>query len=131
MGSLANVKQTTIWFSNLYKKFELMSWRSAFLVVVQMSCFSDLTLLVFRFHVAIQPLCSDIQARRRGVSSVLKLCQKLLQQSQVGKGKHNLDDGKLAANVKELWIHLTSKRHELYITHKIYFRNVKFYIYNF
>lgn len=79
-----------------------------------MSCFSDLTLLVF----AIQPLCSDIQARRRGVSSVLKLCQKLLQQSQVGKGKHNLDDGKLAANVKELWIHLTSKRHELYITHK-------------
>uniref|UniRef100_A0A3Q4I7F0 A-kinase anchor protein 6-like n=1 Tax=Neolamprologus brichardi TaxID=32507 RepID=A0A3Q4I7F0_NEOBR len=29
-----------------------------------------------------KPLCSDIQARRRGVSSVLKLCQKLLQQSQ-------------------------------------------------
>ncbi|XP_030574968.1 A-kinase anchor protein 6 [Archocentrus centrarchus] len=29
-------------------------------------------------------LCSDIQARRRGVSSVLKLCQKLLQQSQSG-----------------------------------------------
>ncbi|XP_005941073.1 A-kinase anchor protein 6 isoform X2 [Haplochromis burtoni] len=31
-----------------------------------------------------KPLCSDIQARRRGVSSVLKLCQKLLQQSQSG-----------------------------------------------
>ncbi|KAM9354796.1 A-kinase anchor protein 6 [Pholidichthys leucotaenia] len=29
-------------------------------------------------------LCSDIRARRRGVSSVLKLCQKLLQQSQSG-----------------------------------------------
>uniref|UniRef100_A0A673CJ06 A kinase (PRKA) anchor protein 6 n=1 Tax=Sphaeramia orbicularis TaxID=375764 RepID=A0A673CJ06_9TELE len=28
-------------------------------------------------------LCSEIRARRRGVSSVLKLCQKLLQQSQV------------------------------------------------
>ncbi|XP_028254081.1 A-kinase anchor protein 6-like, partial [Parambassis ranga] len=29
-------------------------------------------------------LCSEIRARRRGVSSVLKLCQKLLQQSQSG-----------------------------------------------
>ncbi|XP_029982917.1 A-kinase anchor protein 6-like [Sphaeramia orbicularis] len=29
-------------------------------------------------------LCSEIRARRRGVSSVLKLCQKLLQQSQPG-----------------------------------------------
>ncbi|XP_055086915.1 A-kinase anchor protein 6-like [Periophthalmus magnuspinnatus] len=28
-------------------------------------------------------LCSDIRARRRGVSSVLKLCQKLLQQNQL------------------------------------------------
>ncbi|XP_049918156.1 A-kinase anchor protein 6 [Epinephelus moara] len=29
-------------------------------------------------------LCSEVRARRRGVSSVLKLCQKLLQQSQSG-----------------------------------------------
>ncbi|KAM8736217.1 A-kinase anchor protein 6 isoform 2-T3 [Acanthopagrus schlegelii] len=29
-------------------------------------------------------LCSEVRARRRGVSSVLKLCQKLLQQSQTG-----------------------------------------------
>nr|XP_020508379.1 A-kinase anchor protein 6 [Labrus bergylta] len=29
-------------------------------------------------------LCSEVQTRRRGVSSVLKLCQKLLQQSQSG-----------------------------------------------
>ncbi|XP_076022142.1 A-kinase anchor protein 6 [Genypterus blacodes] len=29
-------------------------------------------------------LCMEIQARRRGVSSVLRLCQKLLQQSQMG-----------------------------------------------
>ncbi|XP_054651625.1 A-kinase anchor protein 6 isoform X3 [Dunckerocampus dactyliophorus] len=29
-------------------------------------------------------LCSDVRARRRGVSSVLKLCQKLLQQNQSG-----------------------------------------------
>ncbi|XP_008285259.1 A-kinase anchor protein 6 [Stegastes partitus] len=29
-------------------------------------------------------LCSEIRARRRGISSVLKLCQKLLQQSQSG-----------------------------------------------
>ncbi|XP_013856022.1 A-kinase anchor protein 6, partial [Austrofundulus limnaeus] len=29
-------------------------------------------------------LCSEVRARRRGVASVLKLCQKLLQQSQSG-----------------------------------------------
>ncbi|CAJ1074839.1 A-kinase anchor protein 6 isoform X1 [Xyrichtys novacula] len=29
-------------------------------------------------------LCSEVRARRRGVASVLKLCQKLLQQSQTG-----------------------------------------------
>ncbi|XP_051239706.1 A-kinase anchor protein 6 isoform X2 [Dicentrarchus labrax] len=29
-------------------------------------------------------LCSEVRARRRGISSVLKLCQKLLQQSQSG-----------------------------------------------
>ncbi|XP_053700527.1 A-kinase anchor protein 6 [Synchiropus splendidus] len=31
-----------------------------------------------------QSLCSEIQSRRRGVASVLKLCQKLLQQNLVG-----------------------------------------------
>lgn len=29
-----------------------------------------------------QGLCAEVRARRRGVSSVLKLCQKLLQVSQ-------------------------------------------------
>lgn len=40
-----------------------------------------------RVSLSCQSLCSEVRARRRGVSSVLKLCQKLLQQSQVGKKK--------------------------------------------
>ncbi|KAI3367782.1 hypothetical protein L3Q82_026215 [Scortum barcoo] len=36
-------------------------------------------------------LCSEVRVRRRGVSSVLKLCQKLLQQSQDDNGLHNSD----------------------------------------
>lgn len=40
----------------------------------------SLNLLTFLVQ---QSLCSDVRARRRGVASVLKLCQKLLQQNQV------------------------------------------------
>lgn len=54
------------------------SWRISLVIL---TCSHPLS------HLTHQSLCLEVRARRRGVSSVLKLCQKLLQQSQVGNKK--------------------------------------------
>uniref|UniRef100_A0A3Q3WXX9 Uncharacterized protein n=1 Tax=Mola mola TaxID=94237 RepID=A0A3Q3WXX9_MOLML len=48
-------------------------------------------------------LCSEVRARRRGVSSVLKLCQKLLQQSKVEAEQHWEALQLLSINLERRW----------------------------
>uniref|UniRef100_A0A3B3XD56 A kinase (PRKA) anchor protein 6 n=1 Tax=Poecilia mexicana TaxID=48701 RepID=A0A3B3XD56_9TELE len=48
-------------------------------------------------------LCSEIGSRRRGVASVLKLCQKLLQQSQVNAEQHREALQLLSINLERRW----------------------------
>lgn len=60
---------------------ELKSWLRDTELLIFNSCLRN-TMEPTEQLDSFKSLCSDIRARRRGVSSVLKLCQKLLQQSQ-------------------------------------------------
>uniref|UniRef100_A0AAQ5YAR7 A kinase (PRKA) anchor protein 6 n=1 Tax=Amphiprion ocellaris TaxID=80972 RepID=A0AAQ5YAR7_AMPOC len=88
---------------------ELKAWLRDTELLIFNSCLQDKDqseqLLSFK------SLCSEIRARRRGISSVLKLCQKLLQQSQTGPmaeagpeaEQHREDLQLLSINLERRW----------------------------
>uniref|UniRef100_A0A3Q1G2E0 A kinase (PRKA) anchor protein 6 n=1 Tax=Acanthochromis polyacanthus TaxID=80966 RepID=A0A3Q1G2E0_9TELE len=88
---------------------ELKAWLRDTELLIFNSCLQDKDqseqLLSFK------SLCSEIRSRRRGISSVLKLCQKLLQQSQTGPmaevgpeaEQHREDLQLLSINLERRW----------------------------
>ncbi|XP_033988098.1 A-kinase anchor protein 6-like, partial [Trematomus bernacchii] len=62
---------------------DLKAWLRDTELLIFNSCLGRETDAKEQLH-SFKALCSEVRARRRGVASVLKLCQKLLQQSQSG-----------------------------------------------